>query len=313
MNKDLNRLDRISALLVQLQSRPIVKSTEMAERFGVSARTIYRDMRTLSEAGVPICGNSGVGYSLIEGYKLPSLMFTKQEAIAFLTAEKIIEQTTDAHTSNHFRQGMDKVRAALRAIDKNYLHNMDNSISVYSSRKPSNNIPNLTQVILCSVSEKLIIEIEYTNVDDKSTKRDLEVVGITYSYPNWYMMAWCHLRNEYRLFRLSRIKNINVTDKVHTKQHPPLESLLGCENPECLTEVVLHTSKEISKHYADRCFFMGLTKQEELDNDVVEQTYMSYSLESIARWVLAHADTTKVIKPIEVKNIIKNIIQNLEI
>ncbi|MGL5547081.1 MAG: helix-turn-helix transcriptional regulator, partial [Tannerellaceae bacterium] len=81
MNKDLNRLERISTLLVQLQSRPIVKSSEMAERFGVSQRTIYRDMRTLCEAGVPICGNSGVGYSLIEGYKLPSLMFTKEEAI----------------------------------------------------------------------------------------------------------------------------------------------------------------------------------------------------------------------------------------
>ena len=68
----MNRLDRISALLVQLQSRPIVTASEMAQRFDVSLRTIYRDMRTLSEAGVPLCGNSGVGYSLVEGYRLPS-------------------------------------------------------------------------------------------------------------------------------------------------------------------------------------------------------------------------------------------------
>lgn len=313
MNKDLNRLDRISALLVLLQSRPIVKSAEMADRFGVSARTIYRDMRTLSEAGVPICGNAGVGYSLVEGYKLPSLMFTKQEAIAFLTAEKIIEQITDDHTSNHFRQGMDKVRAALRAIDKDYLHNMDNSIAVYSNKKINNDIPNLIQLILGCVSEKLVVEIEYTNVDDITTQRQLEIVGINYSYPNWYMMAWCYLRNEYRMFRLSRIKNIKITEKQYTKQHPLLESLLDCEDPQCLTEVVLQTSKEISKHYADRCFFMGLTKEEELDNNTIEQTYMTYSLDIMARWVLANADSTKVIKPIEVKNRIKQIIKKLDL
>ena len=78
----------------------------MAQRFGVSLRTIYRDMHTLTEAGVPICGDSGIGYSLVDGYKLPSLMFTKEEAMAFLTAEKIIEQITDTQNSKYFRQGL---------------------------------------------------------------------------------------------------------------------------------------------------------------------------------------------------------------
>ncbi|MGL4228313.1 MAG: helix-turn-helix transcriptional regulator, partial [Tannerellaceae bacterium] len=189
MNKDLNRLERISTLLVQLQSRPIVKSSEMAERFGVSQRTIYRDMRTLCEAGVPICGNSGVGYSLIEGYKLPSLMFTKEEAIAFLTAEKIIAQLTDSQNSQYFQQGMDKIRAALRAVDKKYLHDMDNSIAIYKSRSAGESLPNLMKVILSSINDKLIIEIDYVNVDEKKSKRALEAVGITYSYPNWYLSA----------------------------------------------------------------------------------------------------------------------------
>lgn len=197
MSKDLTRLDRISALLVQLQSRPIVKSSDMAERFGVSQRTIYRDMRTLSEAGVPICGNSGVGYSLVDGYRLPSLMFTKEEAIAFLTAEKIIEQLTDTQNSNYFRQGMDKIRAALRAVDKKYLHDMDDTIAVYKSRNVGESLPNSMQVILASINEKLMIEIDYTDAEENTSKRTLEAVGITYSYPRWYLSAWCHLRREY--------------------------------------------------------------------------------------------------------------------
>lgn len=313
MSKELNRLDRISALLVQLQSRPVVRASEMAERFEVSLRTIYRDMRTLSEAGVPICGNSGVGYSLVEGYKLPSLMFTKEEAIAFLTAEKIIEQLTDTQNSNYFRQGMDKIRAALRAVDKEYLHNMDDTIAVYKSRNAGESLPNLMQVILGSINDKLIIEIDYTNADENKSKRALEAVGITYSHPRWYLAAWCHLRKEYRMFRLDRISNIKTTGDEHTKGHPPLESLLGCDDPQCLIEVVLHTTKEVSKHFADRCYFMGLTEEKELANGQIEQTYMAYSLEGLARWVLANADTTTVVRPAEIKDIIKQIIQKLDL
>lgn len=314
MNKETNRLDRISALLVQLQSRPIVKSSEMAERFGVSVRTIYRDMRTLSEAGIPICGSSGIGYSLIEGYKLPSLMFTKEEAIAFLTAEKIIEKLTDSQNSNFFRQGMDKIRAALRAVDKKYLHDMDNTIAVYKSKGMRKSLPNLTQVILSSINDKLILNVSYINADGKDSKRALEAVGITYSYPNWYLYAWCHLREEYRMFRLDRINNVEIADKEHTKAHPSLESLLNeVDCPSDLTKVVLRTSRKVAGYHADRCYFMGLTEEKELADGQVEQTYMTYSLESLARWVLANADTTSVVSPTEIKNIIKQIIKNLEL
>ena len=309
----LNRLDRISALLVKLRSRQVVKASEMAERFNVSLRTIYRDMRTLSEAGIPICGNSGIGYSLIEGYKLPSLMFTKEEAMAFLTAEKIIEQLSDAQNSNYFRQGMDKIRAALKAIDKEYLHEMGDAIAVYRSRKIKESLPNLTQTILSSINDKLIVAIEYTNADGDISKRDLEAVGITYSYPNWYLSAWCHLRKEYRMFRLDRIGNIKITTNKHSKTHPPLETILGVDTPQCLTKVILNTSKEVARYNADRCFFMGLTEEKELANGQIEQTYMAYSLEGLARWVLANADTTTVVSPLEIKDIIKQIIQKLDL
>ncbi|SHE79384.1 helix-turn-helix transcriptional regulator [Dysgonomonas macrotermitis] len=309
----MNRIDRISALLVQLQSRPVVKSSEMAERFGVSQRTIYRDMRTLSEAGVPICGNSGIGYSLVDGYRLPSLMFTKEEAMAFLTAEKIIEQLTDSQNSNYFRQGMDKVRAALKTVDKDYLHHMDNSIAVYKSRNIRESLPNLLQTILSSINDRLITEVDYINAQGNKSKRTLEAVGVSYSHPCWYLSAWCHVREGYRAFRLDRINGIKITTDSHTRVHPPLESLLGVDDSQCLREVVLHTSKEVARYNADRCFFMGLTDEKELPNGEIEQTYMAYSLELLARWTLANADTTTVVSPVEVKDIIKQIIKNLDL
>lgn len=309
----MNRLDRISALLVQLQSRPIVRASEMAERFGVSLRTIYRDMNTLSEAGVPICGGSGIGYSLVEGYRLPSLMFTKEEAMAFLTAEKIIEQLTDSQNSHYFHQGMDKIRAALRAVDKKYLHDMGDTIAVYKSRNARESLPNLLQTILSSINERFIVEIDYTNAEDNKTNRELEAVGITYSHPCWYLSAWCHLRKEYRMFRLDRISKIKTTADKHTKIHPPLESLVGIDDPQQLTEIVLRTSKEVARYNADRCYFMGLTGEKELADGRIEQTYMTYCLEPLARWTLANADTTTVVRPIEIKDIIKEIIQKSDL
>lgn len=309
----MNRLDRISALLVQLQSRPVVKASDMAKRFGVSLRTIYRDMNTLSEAGVPICGNSGIGYSLIEGYRLPPFMFTKEEAMAFLTAEKIIEKLTDAQNSSYFRQGMDKIRAALRAADKTYLHDMDDTIAVYKSRNMRENLPNLLQTILSSINDQLIVEIDYTNADGNETKRALEAVGVTYSHPHWYLSAWCHLRKEYRMFRLDRIGNIKATSDKQTKVHPSLESLLGNDDPQCLREVIIHTSKEVARYHADRCYYMGLINEKELENGKIEQTFMTYSFELLARWVLANADSTTVVSPVEVKDIIKQIIKNADL
>lgn len=285
----------------------------MAKRFNVSLRTIYRDMRTLSEAGVPICGNSGIGYSLVEGYRLPSLMFTKEEAMAFLTAEKIIEQLTDTQNSNYFRQGMDKIRAALRAVDKNYLHEMGDTIAVYKSRNTPESLPNLLQTILSSINDKLIVEIDYANAEGDKSKRALEAVGISYSHPYWYLSAWCHLREEYRMFRLDRIANIKITDRKHSKVHPPLESLIGVDDPQCLIKVVLQTSKEVARRQADRCYFMGLTEEKELVNGRIEQTYMAYSLEPLARWVLANADTTTAVTPVEIKEIMKQIIKNLDL
>ncbi|MBC8083814.1 MAG: HTH domain-containing protein, partial [Hymenobacter sp.] len=95
----MNRFDRIAALLIQLQAKRVVRGPELAARYGVSLRTIYRDLRTLELAGVPVCGEAGVGYSLADGYRLPPVMFTREEATALLTADKLAAQLTDAPTA----------------------------------------------------------------------------------------------------------------------------------------------------------------------------------------------------------------------
>src|SRR5687768_2656700 len=122
----MNRIDRVSAILIQLQSKRVVKAQQIADRFRVSLRTIYRDVKCLEEAGIPVIGEAGSGYSLMDGYRLPPVMFTKEEAISFLTAEKLVEKFTDETNGRNFKSAMYKVRAVLRTTEKELLERIDN-------------------------------------------------------------------------------------------------------------------------------------------------------------------------------------------
>lgn len=228
----MNRLDRITSILVSLQSRSVVRASDLAERFGVSVRTIYRDIRTLEQAGVPVFGDAGVGYSLVDGYRLPPLMFTPQEALAFLTAEKFIEKMTDPDNSGHFRSGMDKVRAVMRGAGRGYMEGLDGRISVLRSRRtPETKTEGPLQTILRSIGDGEILAMDYTGADGRVTRREIEVVGATFAHPCWYVAAWCHLRSEYRTFRLDRIESLTPTGRPHTiGVHPPLKELIDYED-----------------------------------------------------------------------------------
>lgn len=105
----MNRFDRVFSTLVLLQTRRVIKAMTIAERFGISLRTVYRDVRTLKNAGVPIIGDPGIGYSITDGYRLPPLMFNEGEAAALLTAEKFIGKVTDKKTQDYYSNAMIKI------------------------------------------------------------------------------------------------------------------------------------------------------------------------------------------------------------
>ncbi len=122
------RFDRIVAILIQLQSKKIVKAQELANRFEVSLRTIYRDIRTLEASGVPIYSEAGVGYALMEGYRLPPVMFTREEASSFIAAEKLMQKFTDETLGKHYASAMYKLKAVLKSDDKDWVSSIESNI-----------------------------------------------------------------------------------------------------------------------------------------------------------------------------------------
>lgn len=117
----MTRFDRITAILVQLQSKKIVTAQEIADRFEISLRTVYRDIRSLEEAGVPISSEAGVGYSMMEGYRLPPIIFSKEEALSFVTAEKLMNRFSDYSINKDYQSALFKVKAVLRSSERNLL------------------------------------------------------------------------------------------------------------------------------------------------------------------------------------------------
>src|SRR5688572_17190922 len=114
----LNRFDRIIAIFIHLQSGRVVKAQDLADRFQVSLRTIYRDIRSLEASGVPLCGEAGIGYSLTEGYRLPPIMFTQEEAGSFVAAQKLMQKFSDKTLGASFESALYKVKSVLRGHAK---------------------------------------------------------------------------------------------------------------------------------------------------------------------------------------------------
>ena len=310
----MNRIDRVTAILIQLQSKRVVKAQEIADRFHISLRTVYRDIKTLDEAGIPVTGEAGVGYSIMEGYRLPPVMFTKEEATAFLTAEKLVEKLTDASTQRDYATAMFKVKAVLRLTEKDYLEDMEEHIAVIENQyvpRRTNDTTYLQKVLQC-IAEKIVLNIDYfANHNQQKSNRDVEPVGIYYLGEHWYMVAYCRLRKDYRTFKFGSISNLTITDKYFEQQHPSLKSFLSKVSEEKeLHTVILLVDKSILQYFGDQKFYNGFVSQKEVGGKM-EMTFLTASLNGFARWYMLFGDNADIVSPKGLKVIVNDILSSI--
>ncbi len=306
----MNRIDRVSAILVQLQSRKVVKAQQIADRFKVSLRTIYRDIKTLEEAGVPVIGEAGTGYSLMEGYRLPPVMFTKEEALAFLTAEKLVEKLTDTANSKNFQSAMYKVRAVLRVTEKDLLEQVDRQVEVLRVAGKNPVEGNFTELILSAIASNKVLGIDYFTLSrNENNKRNVEPVGIFYLEHNWYLIAYCLMRKDYRQFRFDRIKNMMMSDQLQKRTHPPLKHHI--ENrftDKQFVPVKIRVDKYAWPYMTAQKYYMGFI-EEKIEGDVMEMSFMSHSLKGFARWFIMVGDHASIVEPEALRDEVSRLIE----
>lgn len=307
------RFDRVIAILIQLQSKKIVKAQELAERFEVSLRTIYRDIRTLEASGVPIYGEAGIGYSLVDGYRLPPVMFTREEASSFIAAEKLMQKFIDKELGQHYQSAMFKLKSVMQNSDKDWVSSIESKVLIQPSMGNlfNENVPNAMSILFKSVADKTQVVLDYQAIDaDVSSERTIEPVGVFHDHNNWYVFGFCHLRKDYRQFRADRIEGIKKTQTGFTKEHDSLETYLEKEHEIPKIKVRILVDKKISKYLTSERKYYGFVSQKNVGN-LVEMTFLSRDIvNGFARWYLMYADYAEILEPLSLKNRILELMQS---
>lgn len=204
------RLARLTAILTQLQAKRLVTATELAGKHGVSVRTIYRDIRTLEQSGVPIVTQEGKGYSIIEGYKLPPVMFTEAEANALITAEQLIRSNTDQSFAEQYQSAIQKIKATLRYSQQSKTELLSERLQV---RTPTNSHTSKYLMRLqAAITNYEVVYLDYLSLEEVHSQRQVEPFALYHTQENWILVAHCRMRCAFRAFRLDRIAELRATN-----------------------------------------------------------------------------------------------------
>lgn len=208
-DNDTKRLSRLTAILIQLQTKRLITSKRLAEKFGVSVRTIYRDIKALEQAGVPVLIEEGKGYSLMEGYKIPPIMFSESEANALITVEQLVQKNSDSSLIKGYTEAINKIKAVLLYATREKAELLSSRIAV-SPSFPNTNTSNSLTLIQQALTTFNVLKIIYRSEQKgEITERRIEPFALYYSMQeSWTVIAYCRLRKDYRMFRLDRILKI---------------------------------------------------------------------------------------------------------
>ena len=313
----MNRIDRLTAILIQLQTKKIVKAEEIADRFEISLRTVYRDVKALMEAGVPIGSEAGKGYFIVDGYHLPPVMFNQEEASALLTAGKLVEKMTDGSIRKAYESALLKIKSVLNASEKDHLENLQSSIAVFRMPDYQPEFPNQYMAdIQNAISKKNVLTIDYYSTGKgEHTTRIVEPIGIVYYSGKWHLIAWCRLRNGYRDFRVDMIQTLsNRGETFDHRNHYTLQEYFNSltKDHEDMTKVVILFDSSASRYAKNSRFYYGYVSEEET-GDKCRMTFLVGNLRSFCRWLMMFGKSVEIESTPALKEIMDELIEELSV
>lgn len=208
----MRKSERLLQLLVLLRGRRRASTAnELANRLQVSERTIYRDIQSLQLSGVDIVGEAGVGYCLQPGSGIPPLMFNEKELEALVLGIRLVKGWADDEMCEAANTAQDKIKAVLPPqIQQAHEHKLTKYL-VPDYKRQSH--VKFSELIRSGIDSTIVIEIDYCDEKEKASTRRVKPLGMMFWGAKWTLVAWCQLRDDYRLFRLDRIEDAKLTDE----------------------------------------------------------------------------------------------------
>lgn len=293
----MNRIDRLLALILYLQSRRTCTAEAMAEHFGLSVRTIYRDIAALGEAGVPILAEAGIGYSLMKGYLLPPVNFSEQEAYALSTGVMLAQRMTTHSYNEKMQSALDKIKAVLPNEAKHRLELLAKGMAT-----PHTNHPQQADlsVLQQAIARQQLLTFDYQNASQTHSSREVEAAGLVFYLGRWHLIAWCRMRQDFRDFRTDRIHNLQLqAEQFQARSDFNAKDFLQFSTPAAqLTAQILFA--HITADRARREWWQGITDEQQYSEGVM-MTLNCSDWSSLACWLLSLGTAAKVLAPYELK------------
>jgi predicted DNA-binding transcriptional regulator YafY len=228
----MRRADRLFQIIQLLRRRRTTATAKtIADRLGVSERTIYRDIRDLVLAGTPIDGEAGVGYRMRPGYDLPPLMFDREEIQALVLGARIVRQFADPALAQASVAILQKVAAVLPSELASLVAETPLFVPSIGSGKWAEALAFAREAII----SRRKLRIGYANAAGESTKRTVRPLGVFFWGRTWTLAAWCELRTDFRNFRLDRVgEPALLSERFEDEPGKTLRDLLVRYGPEAV-------------------------------------------------------------------------------
>ncbi|MEO3414353.1 YafY family protein [Roseovarius sp. CAU 1744] len=216
----MTRTHRLFQLMQSLRNtEPPATASALAQSLGVTPRTIYRDIDGLRSLGAVIDGAAGFGYTLVEDAALPPLNFDDDELEALVLGLREVGVVGDPALAAAADSAMSKLRARLPASQARRLEHAVLTAQRYAPLPE----PGVDVTVLRRATwDERTIRFDYSDVEGRQTTRSVDPLSIVYMQASHCLLAWCHLRKDFRAFRLDRMRNLTVTDASFRPRRVPM-------------------------------------------------------------------------------------------
>lgn len=289
----LNRLLEITTILL---NKKTVTASELAERFGVSTRTIYRDIDVLSASGVPVYATQGTngGISILEDYTVSRTALSNSEKDSILFALQTLQSTR-----------CPEIDVVLEKLGSIFTKTATDWISIDFSPWGANpNAYNKFTDIKTAIIQSKVIKLDYINAYNEKSRRSIEPLRLIFKSQAWYLWGWCLEKQDYRTFRISRIKKVEITEQtfVRSRIHIVEKTSQNHEKEKPTTHIVLQFTEEALYRLCD----------DYDEHQIKNNGDGTYTLEMdfpedewVYGYILSFGTYVKVIEPVHIQNIIK--------
>ena len=294
----MNRTDRLLAIVLELQGKGRQRAEDLAATFETSKRTIYRDIEALCEAGVPVVAVPGRGYALVEGFFLPPVRFTTDEATVLLLGSDVMAQNFDAQYREAALSASRKVEAVLPEALREEVRLLQGSLSFISGEALAGTaISEMLQLLRRAIIERRSVRFRYHNrhrpdEQEASALREADPYGLAHHGGVWYLRAYSHERSGLRHFRLDRMADLELLEATFVR--PALVPQKEPSEGRNLVIRVLFDSSVARWVEESRFFYL-----EALDHrdDGFEATLHVRREEDALQWILSWGQHAQVLEP----------------